>query len=170
MNKNGGTNGGGSDTLNSKNNSNIYVQRNVTLIYSPLALTSDGMDISFAVGGSGGTLPIVGSNAFIDDLTLSGGAPTSLTELEGIIQSGLGAAQPNPASSLCLLPFSVKEKGPVEIILYDGQGRLVKRILSEELGTGRYKVECELSGLSSGLYVAQACINGIKYSSKLIVE
>lgn len=169
--ENGNGHGAAVDSLSASNNSNVYVQRNVQVLYAPpVSQTADMLTITFVITGPNSSTPAIGSSVFLDDLNLSGGIPTALAEQTAILSTDLGSPQPNPASGNCLIPFSLKEKALVQIGLYDLEGKLVREILHEELAGGRYKAECDLSGLSPGLYLCKAQLHNQSYTCKLLVQ
>jgi hypothetical protein len=52
----------------------------------------------------------------------------------------LGPARPNPAWARAEIPFALPERGEVRLRVYDTAGRLVRTLVSEELGAGAYRV------------------------------
>jgi len=50
------------------------------------------------------------------------------------------------------LEFGISELGFVSLKVYDLLGKEVKTLVNENLKAGRYKVEFDGSGLSSGIY------------------
>lgn len=86
---------------------------------------------------------------------LAGDVTTSVSEwrnLENDLQ--LRGPLPNPASDRAMLQFELSEAGPVQIDLFDVQGRLVKTIRNNQtnLSTGTHTVDFGISELPAGLY------------------
>jgi hypothetical protein len=52
----------------------------------------------------------------------------------------LGPARPNPAWARAEIPFAVPARGEVRLRVYDTAGRLVRTLVSGELGVGEYRV------------------------------
>jgi len=68
----------------------------------------------------------------------------------------LRATGPNPVRQATQLTFTVKQSGPVEMVLYNILGQRVKRLYDREATTGkRYSVDVVAGDLSSGTYFAR---------------
>ena len=68
----------------------------------------------------------------------------------------LRATGPNPVRQATQLTFTVKQSGPVEMVLYNILGQRVKRLYDREATTGkRYSVDVIAEDLSSGTYFAR---------------
>lgn len=169
LSENGNFLAAGADSLKAANNTNIYTQRTFSIEYTPpVTATADEMDIIILLSGPSGT-PNIGSNILLDDLLISGGV-TGLNEIADRDEVEIGQISPNPCSSFCLIPFSMKESGQVNIELCTLEGKLVKSILNEELGAGRYKAECLVDNLASGLYLCKLQVNGHIRVAKILVQ
>lgn len=168
---NGNAHGAAVDSLSASNNSNVYVQRNVQVLYVPPASqTADMLTITCFIAGPNSGTPAIGSNVTIDDLSLTGGGTaTGLIEHQEMLTE-LGSAMPNPATSICLVPFSLKEAAKVEMELYSADGKKVRRILDEKLNAGKYKAECEVADLPPGLYLCRFRVNDQVHYSKIFVQ
>jgi len=60
---------------------------------------------------------------------------------------------PNPFNPTTKINFSLPEDGKIKLTIYDILGREVKRIVNSEFrSAGRYTVEFNGAGLSSGVY------------------
>ncbi len=59
---------------------------------------------------------------------------------------------PNPFNPSTKIEFEIPNREHVKLIIYDILGREVKRVVDEILPTGRYTVEVDMSGHSSGVY------------------
>lgn len=59
---------------------------------------------------------------------------------------------PNPFNPSTKIEFEIPKKEHVKLIIYDILGREVKRVVDEELQMGRYTVNVDMSGYSSGVY------------------
>lgn len=67
-------------------------------------------------------------------------------------KSLLASVYPNPASELATLEFSLPEKSPVTISLYNFNGQLLKTIKNEVMDAGNHLTELNTSSLSGGIY------------------
>lgn len=59
---------------------------------------------------------------------------------------------PNPFSKICNVVYTIKDKGTVELSLYDPSGRRVAEIDRSLRDPGSYEMEFDGSGLDSGVY------------------
>ena len=59
---------------------------------------------------------------------------------------------PNPFNPVTNIKFNVAEAGNVQIIIYDGIGRLITNLVNEQLTPGKYSVDFDASKFSSGLF------------------
>ncbi len=59
---------------------------------------------------------------------------------------------PNPFNPSTKIEFEIPKKEHVKLIIYDILGREVKRVVDEELPMGKYTVNVDMSGHSSGVY------------------
>jgi hypothetical protein len=64
------------------------------------------------------------------------------------------SARPNPFSGSTELRFAVPSGGRVSVKIYDAGGRLVRTLVDEEVGAGRYRAVWEGQGVSPGVYMA----------------
>ena len=160
-----GTAGGGSGTITAANNSNVYVQAVVpiTNIGGTPVTAALGLTISALAG-----LATVGSFVQIDDILLS--TSTGIGEESDVIRLDLSSPQPNPASGISLLPFSLEEQGEVEINVYNVQGVLVQKVLQQEMNAGRYKAEIDARSLPAGIYNCVLKTGGQQRNTRWVVK
>jgi hypothetical protein len=59
---------------------------------------------------------------------------------------------PNPFNPTTIIQYSIKEKSPVELVLYDMLGSQVKVLVNEEQDAGDYDIEFNAVNLVSGIY------------------
>ena len=59
---------------------------------------------------------------------------------------------PNPLNPSTTIQYSIKERTPVELVLYDILGRVVEVLVNEEQDAGYYKVNFNAKNLASGIY------------------
>lgn len=72
----------------------------------------------------------------------------------------LGRSYPNPAQGQTAIPFSLPERGPAQLDVFDALGRLVARPLVGTYGAGEHEVEVDVSDLAPGLYVYRLTAGG----------
>ncbi|MCW9066402.1 MAG: T9SS type A sorting domain-containing protein, partial [Ignavibacteriaceae bacterium] len=59
---------------------------------------------------------------------------------------------PNPFNPTTTIQYSIKERTPVQLVLYDILGREVEVLVNEEQVAGYYKVNFNAANLASGIY------------------
>ena len=77
---------------------------------------------------------------------------------------------PNPFNNFAVVNYSLPYSSRVSLIIYDINGRVVRRILDNEYkpgGSHIYKLSA--SSLSSGTYILRIISKNINYSQKLIL-
>jgi len=77
-----------------------------------------------------------------------------VNQISDLVPDGYSLSQnyPNPFNPTTNLEFGISDLGIVSLKVYDLLGKEVKTLVSENLKAGRYKVEFDGSGLSSGIY------------------
>jgi flagellar hook assembly protein FlgD len=88
-------------------------------------------------------------------------------------QLALGS-HPNPFNPLTRVAFSLAAEGFVSLDVYDMQGRLVRRLVSEERAAGPHSVVWDgLDGdgrrVGSGVYVARLAADGQSAEHKMVL-
>lgn len=73
--------------------------------------------------------------------------------------SNVLSAWPNPVSDKTELSFANEQAGPVQLAIFDLQGRMVKQLISNPLNKGQHKVTWDLTnqsglGVGAGIYIA----------------
>jgi len=66
--------------------------------------------------------------------------------------TGFAGANPNPFNPSTVLNFQISKAAKVTIELYDVLGRLVSKVLNQEMQAGNYQVPFTAQQLSSGMY------------------
>ncbi|MBK9333020.1 MAG: T9SS type A sorting domain-containing protein [Ignavibacteria bacterium] len=59
---------------------------------------------------------------------------------------------PNPFNPATSIKFDIAKRGNVRLIVFDMLGRELSTLINESLNHGTYKVSCDHSGISSGIY------------------
>jgi len=159
-----GSTGGGSGTIAAANNTNVYTQAIVPIFN--IGGTPVTAALSLTISSLAG-LATIGSFVQIDDILLSTSTGIGEEEVPGF---ELSSPQPNPASGISLLPFSLAEQAEVEINVYNVQGRLVQKVLQQPMNAGRYKAEIDARSLSGGVYNCVLKAGDQQRNTRLIVK
>ena len=93
-----------------------------------------------------------GSDARADE------APTSDFGLENY---------PNPFNPTTEIRFTLREAGPVRLVVYDVQGREVGRLVDEALEAGPHAVPFDASGLPTGTYLYRLTAGGLTEAGRM---
>lgn len=75
---------------------------------------------------------------------------------------------PNPFNPSTVINYDVPVKGKIALVVYDVIGNTVAELVNEVKEPGRYNVNFDASGLSSGLYIYQLKANGFVSSKKMM--
>jgi len=95
--------------------------------------------------------------------------PVGISDPGKPVQEGQLLIYPNPATDRITVEFDVTTQGPVEISIFDFQGKLVKKV---DLGTrpeGNHEAILNCSGLKAGSYILGLRSGNRSYSSKFII-
>ena len=71
----------------------------------------------------------------------------------GTARVALAPLQPNPSSGHSVARFTLSQSAPTEILLFDLQGRLVRRLDARERSAGRHEASLDLRDLATGVYL-----------------
>jgi hypothetical protein len=77
---------------------------------------------------------------------------------------------PNPFNGVTRLTAFLPEEGDAEIAVFDMRGRKVEILLSGRLQAGPHAIECNASGLSSGIYLARLKAGGSVKTVKMVLS
>lgn len=88
----------------------------------------------------------------------------SLDNLESIL------VFPNPAEKEIQIEFSVQKEGHVDVGMNDLIGRRVMQIINQNMPSGNYKYEADLSALSNGLYLLKITTVSSSNTTKIILN
>jgi hypothetical protein len=90
-------------------------------------------------------------------------------------QSRLGSNYPNPFNGSTILRYQVGESGPVDLVVYDLQGQLVRQLVSRMQRPGSYQIEWDGmdargAAVASGVYMSRLRIGAsFAASSKMLL-
>jgi flagellar hook assembly protein FlgD len=77
---------------------------------------------------------------------------------------------PNPFSSTTTIEYVIKEDGPVNIVLYDMQGRQVQTLIQENLKSGiRHSIQLDGHNLSAGTYIYRVQSGNESFAKRVIL-
>jgi VWFA-related protein len=76
---------------------------------------------------------------------------------------------PNPFNPSTRLTYTLAERGPVRIVLYDAIGREMKVLLDEVRGAGDYALLLDGSGLANGLYYVTLLAGGENHVQRIML-
>ena len=76
---------------------------------------------------------------------------------------------PNPFNSGTIIPYSIPQKGNVEIIIYDALGRKCKELINEVKPIGNYEIKFNAEALTSGVYFYQIKTSKFIQTKKMLL-
>lgn len=88
----------------------------------------------------------------------------SVTVVDGY---SLSQNYPNPFNPTTKIDFKLRENGFVTLKVYDMLGKEVAVLVNEEKAAGEYSVDFDASNLSSGTYIYQLNVNGLRITNKM---
>lgn len=116
---------------------------------------SDGNNwFAGCVGGSPGRSYFDCASAGLDDLN----SKTALT------------IYPNPVTDMLSILFSSLYKTDAELVIYDLQGRIVKKELFGQINPGKNTISCSVEDIPEGFYSMKFITSGNFYYEKFIVQ
>jgi len=76
---------------------------------------------------------------------------------------------PNPYNPATTIQYSVKERSPVELVLYDVLGREIEVLVKEEQNAGYYKIDFNAGKLASGIYFYRLQASSFIKTKKMVL-
>lgn len=141
-------------------NSSAYRQFSLPIYYATSANPDSAIIMIVIVGpGDESAAAHIGSYFLVDDLAFSGVA--SAVEKEGSSLPNAFALQqnyPNPFNPSTRIDFSVAQPGLVTLKVYNVLGSEVATLVNEPKAAGRYSVNWNAAGLSSGVYLYRMAV------------
>lgn len=138
--------GFGGKVIKSTNDGATWVQLNsgTTNNLFEIDVLTATRDTVYACGGQG----------IIINTWNGGSAPTAITQNGNSIPSDFNLSQnyPNPFNPSTNISFSIPEKSMVTLEVYDMLGNKVSQLVKGEINLGKYTVQYNATGLSSGIY------------------
>ena len=78
---------------------------------------------------------------------------------------------PNPTTNQINIQFEVTEKSKVDIVLLNGAGKLVRKLVDyQQFNTGAYEMKFDISDHPKGFYILHMNAGYRNYSQKIIKE
>ncbi|MDD5765238.1 MAG: T9SS type A sorting domain-containing protein [Candidatus Marinimicrobia bacterium] len=81
----------------------------------------------------------------------------------------LSSPYPNPFNAQFTIPLTLKESLPVQIYLYDMNGKVAKVIENSVKPAGEYRLRTDTGDLSSGIYIVKMNIGGAMRTEKIVL-
>lgn len=82
----------------------------------------------------------------------------------------LAQNRPNPFTQQTEINFMLPNEGPVQLILYDIQGKAVKTLLDGSIPAGKHRVILEAENLTPGIYFYRLTCGSQTETKKLIID
>ncbi|MCC5913305.1 MAG: choice-of-anchor D domain-containing protein [Balneolaceae bacterium] len=76
---------------------------------------------------------------------------------------------PNPFNPSTTIPYVLPQTSNVRLDLFNISGQLVRTIVNEQQGEGRYELEINISDLSSGVYIYRLIVDDFIDSKKMML-
>jgi len=82
-------------------------------------------------------------------------------------QVTLNQNYPNPFNPSTQISFVLPQAQQVELTVYDINGRVISKLLNQQMAAGSHSVSFDASSLSSGIYLYRLNANGISFTRKM---
>lgn len=76
---------------------------------------------------------------------------------------------PNPFNPNTTIEYNLNRSSEVKVIIYDILGKEISKLVNEKQPTGKYKINVNASGLSSGTYFYSLVVDGLADTKKMIL-
>ena len=148
----------------------------VSYIGGTVVISKDGVEMGRCVfdnipAGQVGLRSSSGYPVYFDDFKLkllSDGyttvSPVSNPSVEPEI-----AAQPNPFNPSARISYCLSQKSQVNLVLYNLQGKVVRKLASGMVSAGRHMVQVDAGGLASGIYICELKSSATAKRLKLVL-
>jgi len=137
-----------------------------------LADCSEGLYAVVSGGGVSGSVSMSGNSSSGDcnndgaDLTDTITAVDGTELPDGIV---LQAAYPNPFNPTTTLAYELPRAAHVRLAVYDGLGRLVRRVIDGPSAAGRFEAILDAGGLPSGVYLVRLQADGQVANRRIVL-
>jgi len=85
------------------------------------------------------------------------------------VEFSLEQNYPNPFNPVTTIKYSIMERLPVELVLYDILGRVIKVLVNDEKDAGYYKIEFNAGNLASGVYLYKLQAGDFVETKKMVL-
>ena len=134
---------------------NYYCQTDTSYFIDEIPIVKDKIYYKITSVDSAGNESVTGEQIVI---TITGtGEP--IIEIAG--EYKLYQNYPNPFNPVTVIPFRLKERSYVKVMVYDIKGELIKTLVNEMKEAGYYEAEFNGSGLASGIYLYRIEVIGM---------
>ncbi len=89
---------------------------------------------------------------------------------QAIFENYILQSKPNPASNSVKIEFGLAEKTDIVLSIFDILGELKAEISENQLNSGKYELEIDVSKFEQGLYFYQLTTNSGIYTKKMVVN
>jgi photosystem II stability/assembly factor-like uncharacterized protein len=111
------------------------------------------------------------SGVFSSVQTFNIAAPEAVTQTSNkASSSSLGAVYPNPSQTKITIPFTLKERGAVEIEVIDVLGKTISLVEEGHLESGAYESTFDAGALPNGTYIIRMNTGGKNYYQQFVVS
>ncbi len=142
-------------SLRFKGNSNLLVSINgLVANIAPADSNWTGAEtITFIVVDS------AGASASTDVLFTILGTSSVDRDATGMPEAfALGASYPNPFNPQTTIPFDLKSAAHVQLVIYNIEGKVVARLIDENMQAGRHRITWDAASLASGTYIIRLLV------------
>ena len=124
--------------------------------------------------GEGPTLELIEpvlDNQIPENWTASAGngTPGQQNQINTIKENLLGQNYPNPYSSGTIIPYNILTPGFVVIKMFDGLGRIVNTLVSENQEVALYKLRLDAGELNTGVYYYTMAVDNAFVDTKRMI-
>ena len=110
------------------------------------------------------------SQWYLDDYVIERiDTATGIIDLPVLNEFKLEQNYPNPFNPVTAIQYSVKERTPVELAVYDILGRQVEVLINQEQEVGNYKVDFNAGNLAGGVYLYRLKAGAFFESKKMLL-
>jgi len=98
--------------------------------------------------------------------------PIGIVQSSNQIPSGFSLSQnyPNPFNPTTQISFDISKASLVNLVVYDGLGRGIEKVVNQQLSPGSYKYEWDASSYPSGIYFYKLQAGSFVQTKKMILQ
>jgi len=97
--------------------------------------------------------------------------PIGIVQISAVVPEVFSLSQnyPNPFNPTTQIEFTVAKNEFVKITVFDVTGRVMEKLVNEDLNTGTYKVDFNADSYSSGIYFYRLETDGYSETKKMVL-